>query len=189
MASRPAESRVYCQFSRFIGVFWAAEQGPSSLVNPIRHTRSVPDHSGRPAHRCHGLRRKHSRCRARSCNIARCPSAGTASAHLLVFFRSSAGCRWKITGAREQEGADGSSLPPGTAPVLAAQGVYVNTPRRHAGLRRRQAACVQFGHAFLRPSAGRPAGWSAGTRRVKSQAVASRTAESRICVLLHFRST
>ena len=147
MASRPAESRVYCQFSRIIGVFWAAEQGPSSLVNPIRHTRSVPDHSGRPAHRCHGLRRKHSRCRARSCNIARCPSAGIASAHLLVFFRSSAGCRWKITGAREQEGADGSSLPPGTAPVLAAQGVYVNTPRRHAGLRRRQAACVQFGHA------------------------------------------
>lgn len=52
----------------------------------------------------------------------------------------------------------GSSLPPGTAPELAAQGVYVNTPRRHAGLRRLQAACVQFGHdthAALCRKAGR----------------------------------
>ena len=82
----------------------------------------------------------------------------------------------------------GSSLPPGTAPETAAQGVYVKTPRIKRNPSARQAACVQFGHAFLRPSAGRPAGWSAGTRRVKSQAVASRPAESRICVLLHFRS-
>ena len=33
---------------------------------------------------------------------------------------------------------------------------------------------------LMRPSAGRPAGWSAGPGRVKSQAVASRPAESRI---------
>ena len=72
--------------------------------------------------------------------------------------RSSAGCRWLATGARGKKGAGGSALPPGTAPELAAQGVYVNTPRRHAGLWRLQAACVQFGndtHAALCRKAGR----------------------------------
>ena len=133
-----------------------------------------------PCRRSHTLYRTDSRCRALSRNISHCLSAGTASDHLLDVFRSSAGCRRRPPAPGGKKGAGGSALPPGTAPELAAQGVYVNTPRRHAGLRRLQAACVHSDTLLMRPSAGRPAGWSAGTRRVKSQAVASRPAESRI---------
>lgn len=89
-----------------------------------------------------------SRCHARSRNISRCLSTGTASAHLLDVLRRSAGCRRRPPAPGGKKGAGGSALPPGTSPEPAAQGVYVNTPRRYAGLRRRQAACVQFGHAY-----------------------------------------
>lgn len=58
----------------------------------------------------------------------------------------------------------GSALPPGTSPEPAAQGVYVNTLRRYAGLRRRQAACVQFGHAY-HADLCREAGWLSSRAR------------------------
>ena len=73
----------------------------------------------------------------------------------------------------------GSSLPPGTAPEPAAQGVYVNTPRIK---RNPSAPPVGLFPIRTRISAAlcREAGrLVAGTRRVKSQAVASRPAESR----------
>ena len=124
-----------------------------------------------PCRRSHTLYRTDSRCRALSRNISHCLSAGTASDHLLDVFRSSAGCRRRPPAPGGKKGAGGSALPPGTAPELAAQGVYVNTPRRHAGLRRLQAACVQFGHdthAALCRKAGRlvsryPAGEESGS--------------------------
>ena len=80
-----------------------------------------------------------------------------------------------------KKGAGGSALPPGTAPDPAAQGVYVNTPR----IKRRPSAppggpCpirtrFSFGPLLGGRSVGQPV-----PGRVKSQAVASRPAESRI---------
>ena len=83
----------------------------------------------------------------------------------------------------------GSSLPPGTAPEPAAQGVYVNTPRIK---RNPSAPPVGLFPIRTRISAAlcREAGrWAAGPGRMKSQAVASRPAESRICSPLRWRST
>ena len=83
----------------------------------------------------------------------------------------------------------GSSLPPGTAPEPAAQGVYVKTPR----IKRNPSSppgglCPIRTRCLCGPlPGGRPVGQPV-PGRVKSQAVASRPAESRICVLLHFRS-
>ena len=128
------------------------------------HTHSVVDRSGRPSHRSHTPCMTGSRCHARSRNISRCLSTGTASAHLLDVLRRSAGCRRRPPASGGKKGAGGSALPPGTSPEPAAQGVYVNTPRRYAGLRRRQAACVQFGHVY---HAGffREAGWLSSRSR------------------------
>ena len=130
--------------------------------------------------RSHTLYRTDSRCRALSRNISHCLSAGTASDHLLDVFRSSAGCRCPLPA-------------PGNRKCR-----RVITPTRHSSGSGRPGRLRQypthqaqaFGAArrpvsnsdtlLMRPSAGRPAGWSAGTRRVKSQAVASRPAESRI---------
>lgn len=112
------------------------------------HTHSVVDRSGRPSRRSHTPCMTGSRCHARSRNISRCLSTGTASAHLLDVLRRSAGCRRRPPAPGGKKGAGVSALPPGTSPEPAAQGVYVNTPRRYAGLQRRQAACVQFGHAY-----------------------------------------
>lgn len=72
---------------------------------------------------------------------------------------------------------------------VTARRAYVNTPRRNAGLRRCQADVSNSGTHSVRLSAERPAGWSAGPRRVKSQAVASRPAESRTWSPLRYRST
>lgn len=112
------------------------------------HTHSVVDRSGRLSRRSHTPCMTGSRCHVRSRNISRCLSTGTASAHLLDVLRRSAGCRRRPPAPGGKKGAGGSALPPGTSPEPTAQGVYVNTPRRYAGLQRRQAACVQFGHAY-----------------------------------------
>lgn len=119
-----------------------------SLQVSCPHTHSVVDRSGRPSHRSHTPCMTGSRCHARSRNISRCLSTGTASAHLLDVLRRSAGCQRRPPAPGGKKGAGGSALTPGTSPEPTAQGVYVNTPRRYAGLRRRQAACVQFGHAY-----------------------------------------
>ena len=131
--------------------------------------------------RSHTLYRTDSRCRALSRNISHCLSAGTASDHLLDVFRSSAGCRRRFAGARRKERRGRVGTPTRHSSGSGRPGRLRQSPTHQAqafGASRRPVSNSDT--LLMRPSAGRPAGWSAGTRRVKSQAVASRPAESRI---------